>query len=94
MTTLVTRIRNLYDVEGFWIIVKRGGKDIPLNENGVLGPYPYEKAAKGSWSVQEWKEKKFSANYDELTCDVLLGDESIADDTALLSDVRASYEEA
>ncbi|MCW1987522.1 UNVERIFIED_ORG: hypothetical protein M2348_003272 [Sphingomonas sp. R1F5B] len=91
MTTVATRARRIADIEGFDIIVKQGGRKIALNENGILGPYPYEKMAQNAWTVADWKAKRFEAVYPDFTCDVLLEDGSVAASNTSLVIVRESY---
>jgi hypothetical protein len=93
MTTVATRAWRIAQLEGFQIVIKRGTKTVPLNENGAMGSYPYEKMAASKWSVGEWKQKRFEAVYDGFTCDVLMEDGSKAKTAAKLEDVRQSYEE-
>jgi hypothetical protein len=92
MTTVATRARRIADIEGFDLIIKRGGKPVPAHENGTIGPYPYEKMANSKWTIAEWKSKRFEANYDGFTCDVLLEDGSLAYANMSLNGVRLSYE--
>lgn len=91
MTTVATRTRRIAELEGFDLIAKQGRKVLSPSANGVLGPYPREKAALNRWTVQEWKEKRFEAAYEGYTCDVLLENGTVASPTITLEEVRASY---
>jgi hypothetical protein len=93
MTTVATRARRIADIEGFDIIVKNGNRKVALNENGLLGPYPYEKMAQNAWTVAEWKIKRFEKSYPDFTCAVLLEDGSVAAPQMSLVDVRESYQD-
>ena len=93
MTTVQTRTRRIADTEGFEITVRQNGRVVDPTENGVLGPYPFQKALKHTKTVSDWKRDRFEASYPGYTCDVLLDDGSAASGQTSLRTVRESYEE-
>jgi len=94
MTTVVTREREIADLEGFDIVIKNAqtGKDLNPRENGVIGPYPYAKSLKGAKTVSDWRRDRFEAAYHGFTCDVLDADGQVVAPQTLLRTVRESYE--
>lgn len=93
MTTVATRVRAIAELEGFDIIVKKNNKVVDPTLNGELGLYGYEKKLKHSKTVADWKRDRFSYVYHGYTCDVLLGNGSIASGQTTLRTVRESYED-
>jgi hypothetical protein len=94
MTTVQTRARTIAELEGFDIIIKQNGEPVDPTQNGVLkGPYSYERKAKHTKTVDEWKRERFEAGYPGFTCDVLRGDGTTAAPQMNLRTVRESYEE-
>lgn len=93
MTTIATRSRRIADLEGFDIVVKQNGGAVDPGLNGVLNGYPYDRAAKYSLTVNDWKRDRFEATYPGYTCDVLNGDGSIAAGQTSIRTVRESYED-
>ncbi len=92
VTTFATRIRELNNLEGFDVI--------PLNANGVavdlatngLPAYGFDRRAKGTMTVSEWKRNRFKSTYSGYDCKVLYGDGNEAHGNATLEAVRKSYE--
>jgi hypothetical protein len=93
MVTVATRARRISEREKFDIMVKRNVKPVAVTKNGVLGTYEYMKALKSDKTVAQWREDRFEASYPGYTCDVLLGDGSVAIGQTKLSTVRDSYED-
>lgn len=93
MTTVATRARRIAEFEGFDIIVMMDDIPVSLKDSGILGPYPYEKAALNRWTIGEWISKRFETCYDGYTCDVLMGDGNLAKLNKTLGEVRESYYE-
>lgn len=92
MTTLATRIRALSDLEGFDIqVFDNEGSPADPKTNG-LPAYPYEKKARSSITVSDWKAR-FRKAYPGYTCEVLNADGSIAHGNTKLESVRQTYEE-
>ncbi|MBM3114288.1 hypothetical protein [Jeongeupia naejangsanensis] len=92
MTTLATRVRVLSDLEGFDIeVLNKDGSIADLKTNG-LPAYPYEKKAKSSINVADWKSR-FHKTYPSYTCEVFDANGNIAHGNTKLEKVRESYEE-
>lgn len=94
MTTVQTRTREIGDKEDFDIIVTRklSGKPVNPAENGLMRKYPFDKKAKGTQTINDWKKKRFERKYPGLSCHVLNGDGTKAAPQTKLETVRASYE--
>lgn len=92
MTTVATRLRKISDLEGFDIVIRQNGHEVDVTRNGVLGRWNFQKASRGSWTIQQFKTK-FSQAYPSYTCEVLLEDGTLAGANQTLADVRGTYEE-
>ena len=93
MTTLATRVRQLADLEGFDIeVLDAAGNTADLKTNG-LPRYNFERKARGSTTVADWKQTRFGQTYSHYSCRVLNADGSEAHGNTRLETVRASYEE-
>jgi superfamily II DNA or RNA helicase len=55
--------------------------------------YPYQRAARGDWSVAEWRDQRFWANYPDLNVDVLDAAGRSIRGRTLLENVRATYDQ-
>jgi hypothetical protein len=94
MTMLITRMRELADLEGFDVeVIDRAGVAVDQKQNG-FARYDFDRKMKGSATVSEWKEKRFSSAYSGYGCRVLKGDGTEAAGQTLLSTVRETYEES
>ena len=93
MTTVQARVREIFDREGFDIIVKsnRTGKPVKVRKNGVLGTYPFRRKASGNATVADWRRDRFEATYPGFTCDVLKEDGKLAHGRTSLQTVRDDY---
>jgi hypothetical protein len=58
-----------------------------------MPPYPYERAAKDSWTVQQWKRERFLRIYPGFQVDVLSGRRSSARGQTRLETLRDGYEQ-
>jgi hypothetical protein len=59
MASLRTRERQIANLEGFDVVfLNPDGGDTHGNLQSVP-PYTYDRAARGDWSVAEWKETRF-----------------------------------
>ncbi len=93
MTTLATRMRALADLENFDVEVLDGqGNAVDPKTNG-FAQYNFDRRAKSSMTVSEWKQRRFSPTYPGYSCRVLNGDGSEAHGNTKLVSVRESYEE-
>jgi len=80
-------------VEGFLVKIKYlDGTDV-RSDREQMPPYPYERAAKDSWTVQRWKRDRFRHVYPGFEVDVLSGRLGNARGQTRLETVRDSYEQ-
>ncbi len=82
--------KRIWDVEGFDVVIKSNGKDLRGDKQG-LKQYEGERASRNSWTVAEWKKKKFENQYPGLEVDVLDGDGKPVDGRKTLGTVRDTY---
>jgi hypothetical protein len=96
MTTVMTRVREICDKEGFDIKVIRKATKKPINvtRNGVMGKYDYDKRLKGTKTVNSWKRDRFDKSYPGLSCEVFNGNGTKATGQTKLETVRKTYEGA
>jgi hypothetical protein len=93
MTTLATRLRELGDLEGFDIqVIDESGDPVDPKTNG-FPKYDFDRRAKGSMTVNDWRYKRFAATWPGKSCRVLYGDGREANGNATLTTVRQSYED-
>jgi type I restriction enzyme M protein len=75
-------------VEGFNIdFLTLDGKDARQR----VPDYPFQRAAKGSWTVAHWRDQRFTPNYSDFDVQVLDGLGDVVHGKTHLSRVRASY---
>lgn len=91
MTTVLTRVIEIFNRERFDIIVTRKGKPINTRSNGMLGPYPFKRKLKDSATVNDWRRDRFEASYPGYSCDVLTADGKNATGQTKLKTVRSGY---
>ncbi len=93
MTTLATRMRLLGDLEGFDVeVVDRDGQVVDPKTNG-FAKFDFEKRARGSITVSDWKDTRFKKTYPGYDCRVLQADGSEARGNTKIATVRGTYEE-
>jgi hypothetical protein len=94
VTTVLTRMREIADKEGFDITdIKMSGKILRITKNGLMGKYDFDKKMKGSKTVNKWIKERFEACYPGYSCNVLNGDGTVAKGQTKLETVRKTYEE-
>jgi hypothetical protein len=86
--------KRIWDVEQFDVIIRHAdGRDMRGDKTG-LPQYPYERSAKNSITVAEWKETRFFRTYPGFEVDVLDGTGQIVEaGQTRLGTVRDSYSE-
>jgi len=78
-------------IEGFLVkLLHPGGVDVRSDRAG-LPTWPYERAARDSWTVADWKRERFSQTYPGFSVDVLDGDGNPVAGQTRLETVRDSY---
>ena len=94
MTTVLTRVREIAEKEGFDIWnIKQHGKIVRVTNNGVMGKYDFDKKAKGARTVNKWIKERFQRCYPGLSCQVMNGNGTPAKGQTKLDTVRKTYEE-
>jgi hypothetical protein len=86
--------KRIWDIEHFDVIIRHvDGRDMRGDKTG-LPQYPAsDRAARNSWTVSEWKAKKFLPTFPGYEVDVLDGTGQAVHGLTLLSTVRDSYSE-
>ncbi|MBX3313768.1 MAG: SAM-dependent DNA methyltransferase [Actinobacteria bacterium] len=79
------------EIEGFFIRFVDGDEDVSRRR---VEDYPYQRAARGSWTVAKWREQRFLASYPDFQVEVLRTDGSVAHGKTLLDTLRAEWAEA
>lgn len=80
------------NIEGFLVkILHLHGADVRSDREG-MPTWPYERAAKDSWSVADWKRERFAPRYPGFDIDVLDGSGTVVPGQTRLETVRDSYE--
>ncbi|MFY9261797.1 MAG: hypothetical protein WAO71_14995 [Gallionella sp.] len=94
MTTAATRAFEIYEIEGFGIeFLDKDGNSLPPHQNGLPSyQKEYERRSRGTWTVNEWKEKRFNNLYPGYTVNLLKEDGTIAAGQTHISTVRETYE--
>jgi hypothetical protein len=90
MTKAATRAVELNQVEGFDVKVLRDGNPVDTSQHGLPG-YPYDRAADGDVTVEEWRKTRFCKTYPGYDCVVLYGDGTPAHGDTKLENVRETY---
>jgi hypothetical protein len=78
--------------EGFAVRIRPASKAQPAKTNLRSYARSHERIARESFSVADWKRRRFDAVYPEYEVDVLFGDGRTASPRTLLSKIRASYD--
>jgi type I restriction enzyme M protein len=87
MTTVKALVDQIWEIEGVWVIVT--DEDGASANRRKVTDYPYERAAKETWTVKQWLEKRFYANWPDLVAEVRDPDDNKVHGKTLLSTVRA-----
>ena len=78
--------------EGFAVRIKPVSRASAGKTNLKSYARSHERIARASFSVADWKRRRFDDVYPDFTVDVLLADGRVASPKTLLSKIRASYE--
>ncbi len=80
-------------IEGFRVAVQHlHGANVRSDRAG-LPTWPYERAAKDSWTVADWKRERFAATYPGFNVEVLDADGDPVPGQTRLESVRDTYVE-
>ena len=81
--------RQVFTVEGFRVrLTVRSGNTLTSS----MASYDYNKCARSTWSVSDWKQKRLSGRYSALCVEVLDATGIAVHGRTLLSTVRKTYE--
>ncbi|HEY5023080.1 MAG TPA: hypothetical protein VII30_11405 [Gemmatimonadaceae bacterium] len=80
-------------VEGFRVTIRYlDGTDVRGDRQGMPS-WPYERAARDSWSVADWRRARFLNSYPGFAVDVIDGDGNVVTaGQTLLETVRDTYD--
>ena len=78
--------------EGFAVRIRPASKTQPTKANLRSYARNHERIARASFSVADWRRRRFDAVYPEYEVEVLFGDGRPAAPRTLLSKIRASYD--
>lgn len=79
-------------VEGFRVRVMWDSRNVRSDREG-MPPWPYENAARDSWTVAKWKQERFVNLYPGFDVEVVDGDgNAVEHGRMLLETVRESYD--
>jgi hypothetical protein len=78
--------------EGFAVRIRPASKVQAPKTNLRSYARNYERIARGSFSVTDWRRRRFDGAYPEYDVEVLFGDGRPANPRTLLLKVRASYD--
>ena len=78
--------------EGFAVRIRPVEKSHPLKSNLRSYARSHERIARASFSVADWRRRRFDNVYPDYDVEVLLADGRTAGPRTLLAKVRASYE--
>ena len=80
-------------IEGFRVAVQHlHGANVRSDRAG-LPAWPYERAAKDSWTVDKWKRERFALRYPGFNVEVLDADGNAVAGQTRLETVRDTYAE-
>jgi hypothetical protein len=78
--------------EGFAVRIRPAAKAQTAKPNLRSYARNHERIARASFSVADWRRRRFDAVYPDYDVEVLFGDGRIASPRTLLSKIRASYD--
>ena len=83
--------RRILKVEGFKVCFRYiRGRNV-RDDKTDIPQYPYKSAAWGSWTVEDWKAKRFRQHYPGFEVDVKYSYDNRAYGHAKLANMRDSY---
>ena len=79
-------------IEGFEVVfTSPDGADV---SNRRVDDYPYQRAARATWTVSQWKQERFAATYPDFGVDVFDPEGNLVHGKTLLSSLRQRYIDA
>lgn len=83
--------KRIWDVEQFQVVIRHGdGRDMRGDRTGIP-MYPFERMAKSSMTVAQWKDQRFNPSYPGFDVDVMDVVGNFAAGNTQLSTIRDSY---
>jgi type I restriction enzyme M protein len=80
---------DIFDIEGFAVIfLDSDGNDASSKR---VADYPYQRAARGTWSVSQWKNERFAAAYPDFNVSVFGPDGKDVHGRTRLDNIRQSW---
>jgi type I restriction enzyme M protein len=76
------------EVEGFDVRFVHADEELSRRR---AQDYPFERAARGNWTVAKWRDVRFSSTYPEFGVEVLKPDGTVAHGKTLLDTLRATW---
>ena len=76
------------EIEGFDVRFVNGADNVSLRR---VDEYPFERAARGNWTVAKWREARFWSTYPDCDVEVLKPDGTVAHGKTLLDTLRAAW---
>jgi hypothetical protein len=84
--------KRIWDIEQFDVVIRHAdGRDMRGDKTGLPQYPPYERTANNSWTVSDWKGKRFLPTFPGFDVDVLDGTGQAVAGQTHLSTVRDSY---
>jgi hypothetical protein len=84
--------KRIWDIEQFDVIIRHAdGRDMRGDRTGIPQYPPYERMAKNSMTVSDWRAQRFHPNFPGFEIDVLDGAGETVPGNTHLSTVRDSY---
>lgn len=87
MSSIKNIERDIRAIEGFSVAIH---SEAAKRRN--LPEYDYDRAARSTFTVADWKRRRFDANYPDIEVDVLRADGRVATGATRLAKLRAEYE--
>ena len=80
---------DIFDIEGFAVIfLDANGADASSKR---VVEYPYQRAARGTWSVTQWKNERFAVAYPDFNVEVIGPDGKDVHGRTRLDNIRQSW---
>jgi hypothetical protein len=92
MPTFGSVERKIFRVENFLVSIQDPQRRDVRSDRQGLPSWPYERAAKDTWTVARWKRERFKAVYPGFEVDVLDAGSSPVRGQTRLGNVRKTYD--
>jgi len=85
--------KRIWDIEGFDVVIRHADRRDMRGDRTGIPMYDFSRMAKGTMTVNSWRQQRFNSNYAGLEADVLDGGGDPVAGNTRLSTVRDSYSE-